>query len=70
MDKIKITEDALPKRTIQPYKLTSMMKTASQITDKLTNIPAFIVTYDDIEFILEIVMMAVKRAKKENNGGY
>ena len=48
---------------IPPYKLAQMVKLAYQITDKLANVPAFMMTYSDIEFVLEVVMDAVKRAK-------
>ncbi len=68
MEDIKVTEDLLSenKKTIQPYKLSCMMKTAAKVTDMLTKIPEFMVTYDDIEFILDVVQAAVRRAKVRN----
>lgn len=69
MEEIKVTDDLISdnRKGIQPYKLNCMMKTAAKVTDMLTKIPEFMVTYDDIEFILDIVQAAVKRAKATRN---
>lgn len=66
MEKIEITEDLVSenKKGIQPYKLSCMIKTAAKITEMMTKIPDFLVTYDDIEFILDIVQAAVRKARK------
>mgnify|MGYP000003182099 FL=1 len=51
---------------IQPYKLNVMMKYASKIINQLVSIPNWLVSYDDIEFILEIVTNAIKKARANN----
>lgn len=51
---------------IQPYKLNVMMKYASKIINQLVSIPNWLASYDDIEFILEIVMNAIKKARANN----
>lgn len=51
---------------IQPYKLNVMMKYASKIINQLVSIPNWLVNYDDIEFILEIVTNAIKKARANN----
>ena len=48
---------------VQPYK---MMKHASKIINQLVSIPNWLVSYDDIEFILEIVTNAIKKARANN----
>ena len=51
---------------IQPYKLNVMMKYASKIINQLVSIPNWLVSYDDIEFILEIITNAIKKARANN----
>jgi hypothetical protein len=51
---------------VQPYKLNVMMKHASKIINQLVSIPNWLVSYDDIEFILEIVTNAIKKARANN----
>lgn len=43
-----------------------MMKYASKIINQLVSIPNWLVSYDDIEFILEIVTNAIKKARVNN----
>ena len=43
-----------------------MMKYASKIINQLVSIPNWLVNYDDIEFILEIVTNAIKKARANN----
>ena len=68
MKDINITPE-LPEQglnAIQPYKLNVMMKYASKIINQLVSIPNWLVSYDDIEFILEIVTNAIKKARANN----
>lgn len=48
---------------ITPYKLSILFKHADRIIHQLTNIPQWLATYDDIEFVLEMVLTAVRKAK-------
>ncbi len=58
-----IKSNIQPQNNIPPYKLAYMMKITYQIVDKLANVPMFMMTYSDIEFVLETIMDAVKKAK-------
>lgn len=55
-----------PDRRITPYKLEMLMKAATKIIGTLTNIPNFMVSYDDMEFVLDVVASAIKRARDLN----
>ena len=46
--------------------LKMLMKPATKIIGTLTNIPNFMVSYDDMEFVLDVVASAIKRARDLN----
>lgn len=50
-------------QSIPPYKLRIMLKQADRIYSQLMDIPQFAATYDDVEFILETVLGAVRKAR-------
>lgn len=50
---------------IPPYKLKVMLKQADRIYDQLMGIPQFVTTYDDIEFVLELLLESVQKARQE-----
>lgn len=52
----------LPER-IPPYKLSVMFKQAEKIINQLINAPHWQTSYDDIEFILQMILSAVRCAK-------
>lgn len=52
-----------PLRSIPPYKLAELHKLSNQILDKLVSQPRWLVSYDDIIFVLEILLATVKKAR-------
>lgn len=54
---------------IPPYRLTILMKAASQVADKILMIPSITCSYFEAELVLEIVEMAIKKAKGEQRNG-
>ena len=48
---------------IPPMKMAILMKTATKVMDIITNTPAFIASYEDIDFLLEVISFSVKRAR-------
>lgn len=63
LDSITIREEMQAPEYIQPFKLSIMFKYANKIINQLVSIPDWLVNYDDIEFILEMVLDAVRKAK-------
>lgn len=55
------------RRGIPPYKLKIMLRYAEKIYSQLMDIPQFVPTYDDVEFILEVVSDTVRKARGEND---
>ena len=58
-------ENLQVRHDIPPYKLKIMLKQAEKIYSQLMDIPQFASTYDDVEFILEVVLETVKKARQE-----
>lgn len=58
-----IQENLQALQSIPPYKLRIMLKQADKIYSQLMDIPQFAATYDDVEFILEVVLETVKKAR-------
>lgn len=50
-------------RSIPPYKLAELHKLSNQILDKLISQPRWLVSYDDIIFVLELLLVTVKKAR-------
>lgn len=50
---------------IPPYKLKVMLKQADRIYYQLMGIPQFVTTYDDIEFVLELLLESVQKARQK-----
>ena len=62
-----IEENLQARHEIQPYKLKIMLKQAEKIYSQLMDIPQFVPTYDDVEFILEVVSDTVRKARGAND---
>lgn len=58
-----IEENLQARHEIPPYKLKIMLKQAEKIYSQLMDIPQFASTYDDVEFILEVVLETVRKAR-------
>lgn len=62
-----IEENLQARHEIPPYKLKIMLRYAEKIYSQLMDIPQFVPTYDDVEFILEVVSDTVRKARGEND---
>lgn len=56
-------ENLQARRDIPPYKLKIMLRYAEKIYSQLMDIPQFVPAYDDVEFILEVVLETVQKAR-------
>ena len=60
-NKEKVQEESV--RSIPPYKLAELHKLSNTILDKLVSQPRWLVSYDDIIFVLEMLLVTVKKAR-------
>ena len=68
MDKAENIKDNLRLTVpMSPIKMKVMMRTASKITTILTSIPEWMITWGEMELILEMVMDSIKRCKTHDN---
>ena len=58
-----IEENLQVRHEIQPFKFAVMVRHADKIIGQLVNTPSWVMTYDDIEFVLEMILDAVRKAR-------
>lgn len=64
MNKTELIKDNLAAPVIMtPYKMSVMMKTAGKISGMITNTPDWLISWDETEVILEMVLDSIKRCR-------
>lgn len=66
MDPKSIKVHLNPQAAMTPYKLSILMKEADKIITRCANIPQWLISFDEMEFLLEMVLDAVRKAKEVN----
>ena len=60
-----IEENLQARHEIPAWRFAVMMKPADRIINQLVNTPSWVMGYDDIEFVLEMTLDAVRKARQE-----
>lgn len=66
MDRKDIKQDSTPPPEITPYKLSILMKQAQKIVNQCASVPQWLISYEEMEFLLEMVLDAIKKTKEIN----